>query len=74
MTKKNTPKLPRGKYRDALDWIVLNDDTEWLDNDDPMSVTLSLVADLWGLSSEQAVADLRTVRTHLLPNSHPESR
>lgn len=65
-------KLPRGKYRAALNWIVLNDDTEWLDNNDPMSVSLALVADLWSKESAEVIADLKAVRSHLLPNSYPE--
>lgn len=39
----------RPSYREALDWIAANDDTEFMnDGDDaPLSVTASLVQDLW---------------------------
>ena len=49
------------RYRDAIDWIARNDDTEWLD-DGPgavPSVTLCLVADVFGKTEEQATLDLR---------------
>lgn len=48
-------------YRQAITWIAQNDDTEWV-NDAPYvgpSVTASLVADLFGKTDEQVVADLR---------------
>jgi hypothetical protein len=48
------------RYRDAIDWIALNDDTEWLDDEHgAFSVTLALVADLFGKSMDEATADLR---------------
>jgi hypothetical protein len=53
----------RPSYRRALQWIVDNDDTDWLDgdqNDDtPLSVSASLVADLFGHSDEKVERDLR---------------
>ena len=61
MTRR--PPITRPSYRRALQWIVDNDDTEWLDgdqNDDtPLSVTASLVADLFGHSDEKVERDLR---------------
>lgn len=40
-------------YRDALQWLIDNDDNEWLRDDDPIiSVTASLVADIYGRSQE----------------------
>lgn len=50
-------------YRFALDWIVLNDDTEWLpkradDEGDPPSVTACLIADLFGKPVETVTRDL----------------
>lgn len=57
------PRPPRrARYRDAIDWMALNGDTEWLrDNDDELipSVTASLVADLFGRTTEEMTADLR---------------
>lgn len=47
-------------YRAALDWLLDNDDTEWLHDDDASpSVTLALVADIFGVETEKATDDLR---------------
>ncbi len=60
-----TRRLPalRPSYRRALLWIVDNDDTEWLEGEHedgtPLSVTASLVADLFGHSDEKVEMDLR---------------
>lgn len=48
------------RYCDAIDWIAWNDDTEWLDDEHGcFSVTLALVADLFGKTTDEATADLR---------------
>jgi hypothetical protein len=50
----------RVSYRAAIAWIAANDDTEWLQDAEPIpSVTASMVADLFGKSSHQVEADLR---------------
>jgi hypothetical protein len=53
----------RPSYRRALQWIVDNDDTEWLDGDQnhdtPLSVTASLLVDLFGHRDEKVERDLR---------------
>jgi len=62
MSISKKPRAPRrvGSYRDAIDWIAQNDDTEWLDNPDGVeSVTLSLVADVFGRTLNEATRDLR---------------
>jgi hypothetical protein len=47
-------------YRDALQWIINNDDTEWLHDDDPViSVTAALVADIYDRSTDEVIADLK---------------
>ena len=50
-----------GAYGTAMAWIVMNDDTDWLaDETDPiLSVTASLVADVFARSDEEIVRDLR---------------
>lgn len=52
-----------GSYREAIRWIAINDDTDWLRAGDGEayceSVTLCLVADVFGRSLEEATADLR---------------
>lgn len=50
------------RYQDAIEWMVLNDDTEIMheDAEDPtLTVTASLVADLFQKSDEQVMADVR---------------
>lgn len=56
--------MKRPGYREAIRWIVYNDDTEWVradeDEGDPMiSVTAALVIDLFDVSEERFMADLR---------------
>lgn len=55
-----------GSYSEALEWIALNDDTEWLEEDNGhVSVSLCLVADVFGREREEAVRDLRKVVANL---------
>jgi hypothetical protein len=48
------------RYKDAIFWIVANDDTEFLDDgpDSSMSVTASFAADMFGKTDAQVRADL----------------
>lgn len=48
------------RYRDAIDFVAWNDDTEFL-NYEPchISVTGSLIASLFNKTDEQVIADLR---------------
>lgn len=51
--------MKRPGYREAILWIALNDDTEWLFDERPIpSVTASLVADLFAVSIEKVCGDL----------------
>lgn len=45
-------------YKQAIQWLVDNDDTEWVGAREPHSVTAALVADLFGKSDDQVRADL----------------
>lgn len=57
-------------YRFALEWIVLNDDTEFLRDAEPIAnVTTCLVADLFGAHQEQVIIDLISTAKRLLPAS-----
>lgn len=52
------------RYQEAIDWIALNDDTQWATDadrwDDPiLSVTASLVVDLFGKPEATVVRDIR---------------
>lgn len=59
------PKAPRKprvvpSYRRAIAWIIDNDDTDWLEDDEPIiSVSAVLVADMFGKEDAQVIADLR---------------
>jgi hypothetical protein len=48
------------RYKDAIFWIVANDDTQFLDDgpDSSLSVTASFAADMFGKKDEQVRADL----------------
>jgi hypothetical protein len=48
------------RYKDAIYWIAENDDTEWVNDTNPIaSVTAALVADLFDKTVEQVTKDLR---------------
>lgn len=47
-------------YKASLRWILKNDDTDFLHDEEPIpNVTLLLVADQFGKTDEQALKDLR---------------
>lgn len=47
-------------YKNAIQWLVNNDDTEFLRDDEPqLSVSASLVADIYGRGDSEVIADLR---------------
>lgn len=50
-----------GSYQQAIEWIACNDDTDFLDDEEEglESVTLCLVADVFGRTTEEAIKDLR---------------
>jgi hypothetical protein len=51
-------------YKQALQWMLDNDDTEFLDNEDGcLSVTGSLVADIYGKLDGAVWEDLYKLRT-----------
>ncbi len=66
--------MKRASYRDAINWMAYNDDTTWLDarsrhqiypratvhEQKPiLSVTASLVADLFDVTPEKLIKDLQ---------------
>lgn len=58
--------MRRPSYREALRWLLLNDDTEWLnDARHGLSVSTALVADLFGVDDERIVADLLRLRERM---------
>jgi hypothetical protein len=47
-------------YREAIRWIVDNDDTEWLDEEDAApNVTAVFLADIFDVDHDKVIADLR---------------
>lgn len=47
------------KYLDAIQWMVYNDDTEWVKDIEPIpSVTAYLVADMFGKHVDQVTLDI----------------
>jgi len=52
-----TKKVRKG-YRFAIQWLALNDDCEWVETDWGLSVTASLVADLFNVDDEKVRTDL----------------
>lgn len=49
-------------YREALQWIIENDDTEWLALNQTASVTASLVADIYKRTDDEVRTDLRRIQ------------
>jgi hypothetical protein len=45
-------------YKAALDWLVANDDNDWVESRGYLSVTASLVADIYGKSDDKVRQDL----------------
>lgn len=50
--------MKRPGYREAIRWMVENDDTEWVNEDCGPSVTAALVADMFGVDDARVCADL----------------
>jgi hypothetical protein len=47
-------------YYEALLWLILNDDTEWLNDENPIpSVTAAFLADIFGKDIETVTRDLK---------------
>lgn len=66
--------MKRPGYREAIDWLAGNDDCHWLgdfDNHGPMlSVTAAMVRDLWGVTDDKLLTDLRRALKRTFPD-HP---
>lgn len=63
MTKHRPPL----GYRAAIDWILDNDDTYFLDDEECgiISVAASMVGDIYDRTDEEVVADLRKRRAKI---------
>lgn len=57
---KTQPPLIKPSFRAAIRWMADNDDTDWLDDEEPIiSTTASLVADLFGAEPDRVIKSLR---------------
>lgn len=60
---KHKPPLIRPSFRAAITWIAENDDTDWVGSsrgeDEPLSVTAALVADLFGADDDRVANAIR---------------
>jgi hypothetical protein len=65
------PPLPEGNrrrvlgYNAALRWIIDNDDTEFLDDPEPISpsVTAAFCADVFDRSTDEVIRDLQRLKS-----------
>lgn len=56
------PRRTAIPYAKALEWIILNDDTDWLAAVYPIpSVTACFLADIYGRTTEEVTVDLRKI-------------
>lgn len=59
--------MKRASYRDAIDWLAWNYDTSWLGEEGAetpvLSVPAALICDIFEVSAERVVADLRRSAT-----------
>lgn len=47
-------------YKQAVQWLIDNDDCYWLKDDEPiMSVSASLVADIYTMPENKLISDLK---------------
>ena len=53
--------MKRASYREAIRWLADNDDNEWIEDDEDMSVsvTAALIADIFDVPQERVRDDLR---------------
>jgi hypothetical protein len=55
--------VKRPGYREAIEWLCLNDDTSWIDESDDLgpglSIPAALVADLFGVDGARVKRDVQ---------------
>jgi hypothetical protein len=60
--KRRAPPLG---YRAALRWLIANDDTSFLDSEEQyLSVTATLIADIYDRTDEEVLRDLLRLKGH----------
>jgi hypothetical protein len=66
MAMKN--KKAVGLYKDALRWLVDNDDNSWIKDGQPMNVTGALVCDLFDVEETEFRTDMiKTIEEERVP-------
>lgn len=64
--------MKRPGYREALEWLAGNDDCYWLGDYDGhgfiLSVSASMVRDLWDVTDEKLLKDLRVALKKVYPD------
>lgn len=67
--------MRRPGYREAIDWIAGNDDCYWLAEAEPcISVSTALVRDLWDVSDDRIIRDIRRALKRIYPNHEALTR
>jgi len=52
--------MKRPGYREAIQRMVLNDDTTWVEDDEPIiSVTAAMIADLFDVDQKKVIQDIQ---------------
>lgn len=60
-------KQPR--YREAIEWLAYNDDCYWLADHEPvLSVSASLVRDLWDRDETKLIGDIKRALAKAYPD------
>lgn len=61
--------MRRPGYREAVEWIALNDDCEWLKDCDDygpiISVSAAMIRDLFDVTDDRLFADIRRAVTRI---------
>ncbi len=61
--------MNRPGYREAMEWLAGNDDCYWVGEENKiMSVAACMVRDLYGVSEEKLLADLRRWMKRIYPD------
>jgi hypothetical protein len=61
--------MKRPGYREAIEWLASNDDCFWLgDENGALSVSAAMVRDLYDVTQERLIADLRRALKRAYPN------
>lgn len=57
------------KYKEAIKWIARNDDNEWLKSDQILSVSGTMISDIFKKDEKKVKQDILNELEHIWPNS-----